>query len=315
MVWPHAAASRPVDSWSTDGAIGYPPPSGFDPGTATWSEFVRAGFHQLPRSLEAQVLPAYRRALHYYPPCFIQEPRISATVVDSSNWAGPMDTPSGSNDQEVLTYWTVPKLPDACQSLNEQYVSSSWAGLDEGYASSDELFQAGTEQDLTPIVGRNGCVGVTLDYYPWWEVYPRYSQQGLSWGVSADDLMYTDIYLNGSKMEFFLEDTTTGDYSSFGESSAGYNGESAELILERTETSICTEPPLAPDSTTAFQDAEVAINGTYKGPGEWVYVDWDMYNTLNSSGTGVPPLLAEYGGFSNDGENVTNTWKASGECE
>ena len=188
------------------------------------------------------------------------------------------------------------------------YLSSSWPGLGLGDSSSDELFQAGTEQDLTPTIGRTGCTGVSLDYYPWWEIYPRFpDQQGIAWGISVGDTMYLDLYLSGSQVEFFFEDVTTGDYSSFGESSSGFSGESAELILERTEYE-CDLWGLPQGSTTTFTDAEVAINGTYKGPGEWHYVD----DTISDdAGT----LLAEPGSFSNSGENITNDWKAGGDVD
>jgi hypothetical protein len=119
--------------------------------------------------------------------------------------------------------------------------------------------------------------------------------------------MYTDIYRNGSQVDFFVENLSSGQYSSFGKPASGFSGTSAELILERSETN-CTYPPLAYPSTTSFTDANVRVNGTYRTFGGWPHAAYVM---KDDNGT----ELAHPGPFSNSGANITAYWTATGDVD
>jgi hypothetical protein len=83
---------------------------------------------------------------------------IAAATVSSLNWSGYADVaPAGSHITAVTGNWTVPTV-----QLVPPGLSASWTGIG-GYNTQD-LIQAGTEQDALPLGGPQ--------YFAWYEILP-----------------------------------------------------------------------------------------------------------------------------------------------
>lgn len=142
-------------------------------------------------------------------------PRTVAAAADvSTNWAGYVEETSGVDS--ISGTWTVPAVdPSAGTSA-----SSVWVGI--GGSNSDDLIQAGTEQDVER--------GRTV-YYAWYEMLPDESKQ-VRMDVQPGDQMSVSIYEDARNHWIIaLSDDTTGEalQLSFNYRS---NNASAEWIVE-----------------------------------------------------------------------------------
>jgi hypothetical protein len=91
----------------------------------------------------------------------------------STNWSGYT---AQVNDVSLAeAQWTVPSVA-AGGPGSTTATSSIWPGIGDGISGSDELIQAGTEQDEVCTDVANEC-SYSPNYYFWLEMFPAESQQ------------------------------------------------------------------------------------------------------------------------------------------
>ncbi len=125
----------------------------------------------------------------------IHGPRTVAATADvSTNWAGYVDETNGVDS--VSGTWVVPTVtPSAGTSA-----SSVWVGI--GGSNSDDLIQAGTEQDI-----ENG----RAVYYAWYEMLPAESKQVRMDVEPGDQITVAITETARSQWVINMSDDTTGE--------------------------------------------------------------------------------------------------------
>jgi len=139
------------------------------------------------------------------------------TAVTSSNWAGYADTGPSGDFTDVTSSWVQPT--GHCSS-GDQY-AAFWVGLD-GY-SSRTVEQIGSEAD---------CVGQTVRYTAWYEIYPS-PEVSFNNPVQAGDQLSASVSYEGSaKFLLKITDSTQHWKRSVTRKLAGAARSSAEVIAE-----------------------------------------------------------------------------------
>src|ERR1700743_2029659 len=95
------------------------------------------------------------------------------TPSTSTNWSG---FTAQVNDVSLAeAQWVVPSVA-AGGPGSTTATSSIWPGIGDGISGSDELIQAGTEQDEVCTDVANEC-SYSPNYYFWLEMFPAEAQQ------------------------------------------------------------------------------------------------------------------------------------------
>ncbi len=171
------------------------------------------------------------------------------TAVPTLNWSGyKVDV---KNVTAVHAAWIVPSVtaPPATG------YAATWIGV--GGTATDDLIQAGTEQDIEDGV---------LTYYAWVEALPDDSFDVSPQRLTANpgDLFSVTITnTSGNDWTVLLENRTTGQQLSLATTYQSCNC-SAEWIEEVPEVSGVTDPAIANFGAVAFSEATATVGGTVK---------------------------------------------------
>jgi len=165
------------------------------------------------------------------------------TAVTSTNWAGYADTGSSGDFTNVTSSWVQPA--GHCSS-GDQY-AAFWVGLD-GY-SSRTVEQIGSQAD---------CVGQTVRYTAWYEIYPSPEVTFTNPVQAGDQLSASVSYQGSDKFLLTITDSTQHWKRSVTRKLAGAARSSAEVIAEAP---CCTYKggilPLTNFGTASFSAATV----------------------------------------------------------
>lgn len=250
------------------------PPRGFDPLSASPATLRALGFPARPTAgSDGSWLNAMAHAKQFVCPTITSSNESAAPATGykytSPKWAGNEDIPDWY--YESWAYWTVPSVTPASAGLDGYSVI--WTGLGEGTSTSDELVQAGTKQ-YAYISG-----GHTYNF--WYQITPGQSLQNVG-GLSLlqGQNVYVDVWYNGTTTaHFFLENNTTGKYTTIPEPFNGHTGAYAEWIVERPKID-GSLPSLARwAGAINITDARAgdAYTGRYDCAGTQVHDYYDMY--------------------------------------
>ena len=166
----------------------------------------------------------------------------------SSNWSGFVEatSPSTPSFTGVTATFDVPRLlaSPAGSAMAE------WVGIDGALDSS--LIQAGIDEQ--PVASDPGSYTIT----PWWEILPAPETPITSLTVGPGDLLTVEIeHVSGTTWSIALLDHTTGKSFQIDRTYSGPQT-SAEWIVEAptvcTQSGACQVAPLAPYTTTTFDD-------------------------------------------------------------
>ncbi len=166
----------------------------------------------------------------------------------SSNWSGFVEatSPSTPSFTGVTATFDVPRLlaSPAGSAMAE------WVGIDG--AGNSSLIQAGIDEQ--PVASDPGSYTIT----PWWEILPAPETPITSLTVGPGDLLTVEIeHVSGTTWSIALLDHTTGKSFQIDRTYSGPQT-SAEWIVEAptvcTQSGACQVAPLAPYTTTTFDD-------------------------------------------------------------
>ncbi|MBL0386546.1 hypothetical protein JJB07_07780 [Tumebacillus sp. ITR2] len=275
------------------------PPKGFDPLTATEQELRQYGFPPKPKdSTELKVWEDHmKQAKEFVFPNLSVEPlKKTAAYYDSNIWSGYIAS-AGYDGwySKVAGGWTVPTVTSSTQDSD----AACWVGL--GGQQSRLLIQAGTISEATT----HWLSSTTSTNYAFWEMLPSYPsvQKITGLPVSPGQLIYTHINYVSNGAEFYVQNQSTGQYTSFvmGNAAQNYDGNTAEWIMERT-TSNKTATALANFSYNNYNSSFAGTNSVSKSAGAWSAAAFRMFNT------GTNKQLAHPGALDSAGTNFTVFW-------
>jgi hypothetical protein len=154
---------------------------------------------------------------------------VSATSTTSQYWSGYV-APLQSTALYSSISWTEPTMSSAPAGTSTQM--ASWTGLGSGSSASNELVQAGTEQDQTPTAQTP---------YFFYELYPYEAEIKVSGiyvapGDSLTVLVYFTTITHVATFDFY--NNTRNQYVSVSQSLPAFHayiGAQAEWIVERPE--------------------------------------------------------------------------------
>jgi Peptidase A4 family len=135
--------------------------------------------------------------------------------------------------------WTLPSV--TCTSTNDLY--AAWVGIDGD--GSNTVEQTGVAAD---------CSSGSLQWRPWYEMYPRSPVYFSSPAHTGDSISATVTSLGSGKYRLVISDTTAGWSKTFNQSLRGARNASAEAIVESPTDSY---PRFAAQNFT-----NVTFNGT-----------------------------------------------------
>jgi hypothetical protein len=261
------AASAPAqkESGQTPGASGpvfyTAPPAGFDPLTAADSELADYGIPPRPDQSEPDLYARWAKMVTApqtrMTNLTVQTTNVinstaanrrdrktagNTTSTNTDNWSGfAITAPNGTfkaNDSFILAEWVVPAIGvDNCSY--SPYASSQWVGFDGAFISGDVL-QAGTAE--------TAC---GTSYVAWYEWYtsgctsssgslPCY-QTNVSLPISPGDVVSAEVWYTTSSPygHAYIVNYTAQQSASVGfnqpsgSSGSGYQGNTAEWVVER----------------------------------------------------------------------------------
>jgi len=165
------------------------------------------------------------------------------TAYWNNHWSGLVAGPKQSGYYDgIQATWNVPKVVGGA-GIKTHTFSGYWIGLDgytiPGFPTSDDVEQAGTEQDFT-----TSAEGDYANYYAWTEVYPTQLAAQEVMSVNAGDPMTvwvwigdanTDVDPNGGYVWYFIYDGASSEmvYTSVALNGTNHPLISAEWIMER----------------------------------------------------------------------------------
>ena len=202
-------------------------PDGFNPLTANAEDLNKYGFPQKPTDPEKLKKWTYamQHAKHYVKPDQSPSQWTNGTAYNN-HWAGYVIKASDN-----IVNGMTPKYTEAQGSwVQPTYTGSSvpafWVGMG-GYSDS-YIVQAGADSNATYIED-----GVLKSPYEFWvEDYPI----GVVWekapALNGGNTVYVDAWYTPSSSYAFLENITTGSYTTVPFSSQNYTGSSADFIYE-----------------------------------------------------------------------------------
>lgn len=275
------------------------PPKGFNPLKATNAELEKYHFPKRPKNQKKlkQWKQLMAHAAHFVAPVF-GTPKGKATSVsneDLKNWSGYEVRDSQDRIHEVYGQWSVPDVNNS----NRKSYSVTWIGMggDGQTAGASQLIQEGTRQDYINGAGH---------YSVWWERLTPKSDTLMvpitNFTVAPDQDIEAEITVDLSTTTYFIENTTTGKYTSFTESiygphgASGWYGGSAEWIEERE--SINNSYPYLADYRIVnfFNCSAYNLNGSFGGSiggGNWSYIrkitmyEYGTYGAVMSTPTSL----------------------------
>lgn len=258
------------------------PPKGFNFSTATSAELKRYGIPAKPTNPKA--LASWNNMLSNLhlvtPPPFLVVSKMTSGFTND-HWSGWI---ADSSNQQYTTAEINYNEPSLSSSVCSSNAESSWTGL--GGWNSGQLAQDGT-------AAGNALVGIG-QHQSWSEVLPTQTgmvAQSVDATPGQQFIAYTG-YTGGNNFTFYLDNVYTGYGTTFTVSAYGYDGSSADFIMERPLNSgVPTD--LSNFGTWSVNDAWV--NGTNSALGNYNNDSITMYD---SSGN----LMATPQGLYNSGD-------------
>jgi len=269
-------------------------PDGFNPLSATTEELNKYGFPEKPSDPEKlkKWTFAMQHAKHYVKPEQSPSQWTNGTAYNN-HWAGYVIKASDN-----LVNGMTPKYTEAQGSwVQPVYTGSSvpafWVGM--GGFTDAPIVQAGADSNATYIKD-----GVLKSPYEFWvEDYPI----GVVWEASpklnGGDTVYVDTWYTTSSSYAFLENITTGLYTTVPFNSTYYSGSSADFIYEMHVN-------YANFSPTTLQSCYLAYklsNGTSNQGAASSYTSTKVIMTDNGLSTGT--VKASPGTLSNASFTIT----------
>jgi len=198
------------------------PPQGFDAATASDQQLKEFGLPLRP-SIASQV-PAWSQMVgneHFVtPPPFLATIPVQASTAYSQNWAGYIAYGSAGPYSESDVQYNEPSLsPSYCSSNSVVF----WAGL--GGDGVSQLAQDGTGEN-TASLKQNQAWSEVLPAEP--DLVPTNLFASVGYGFYA-----SVTYYSGGTFTMYLDNTHTNAAQQFNVSKNGYNGSTAEAIVER----------------------------------------------------------------------------------
>jgi hypothetical protein len=123
----------------------------------------------------------------------------------------------------VTASWVNPSVKCSSRSVN-----SLWDGFD-GAGISDTVEQIGIDLD---------CSSGTIEYNPWYEMYPKNSIYFNEPTKAGDSMTATVVHNSGTKYTLTLADPTENWTRTFTSSLSGADDATAEVIMERLTDNI-----------------------------------------------------------------------------
>jgi hypothetical protein len=311
-----------------------PPPAGFDALRASDRELLVYGFPTRPDptaqpDLHAKWAAIYAKPLQHITPSFrlqqnvthgpghqnATDPRLVQHALSFNNWSGAVASPpAGDTFSWVAGVWKVPApRSPAGRCDGDWYYSSTWIGID-GANGSQDVLQAGTEQDEQCVNGQ-----VQQNLYAWWEWFPANSVAVDNFPVSVGDSISCLICAGSSTTaEVFLTNQTKNIHTAFGITAPGTTsliGNCAEWIVERPSVNnVLTQLPDYGEADFTESFAGTAKRATVNaGSATTAIMTDDFCNNISVgaiTGTqalkcnytlpNVPLMLAAWKGVSND---------------
>ena len=228
------------------------PPAGFNPLTASGSDLEKYGFPQRPTDPNALAswTKAMESAKHYVAP--VQIPSTFAHG-DYTNWAG-YEVDGSNNNNDTFYYTSSNWVQPAYSGTSDP---SFWVG--QGGINGEPLTQAGADSNAS-------SVGGSTQYEFWVEDWPLNTVWEASPVLYKNDEVYVNVTYKGSTSTAFLDNESTGYYTSVNFSTPYYWGGSADYINE-------------------------AVNSTYNNWSSWNSttftsgtLEWDNTNGTNGGG-------------------------------
>ena len=221
------------------------PPAGFNPLTASAAALKKYGFP--PRPTDPMALSlwtwAMQHAKHYVAPNPVASSIVHAPPDHSgAPWSGYYIPSNGMHFTSSQARWTQPAVAGQnYSSLSNAPDASFWTGI-----GMNNIIQAGADSIATS----------TPQYRFWTEDYPQSTiLEGPT--IRPGDLAYVNIQYNGNDTTtFYLENYTTGGYSSFTNSTPNVGWSSGEFINEQPNTSL----PMPVYGSTSFAGAGAGNN-------------------------------------------------------
>lgn len=202
------------------------PPSNFDPLTATANQLKEYGFPKIP--INPNQLATWKYAMSHAKYYVAPQQSPSTTThglyntTYSSNWAGYL-VKGGTNGSDTYNntsaQWVQPSYTGTADP-------SFWVG--QGYTS--DIVQAGADSNAS-------SAGGSTQYEFWVEDYPN----GTIWQKSPvlykNDTVYVDVTYGGSTSSAFLENVSTGYYTTVSFNTPYFYGNSADYVNEAVGSS------------------------------------------------------------------------------
>ncbi|WP_053959738.1 G1 family glutamic endopeptidase [Sulfobacillus thermosulfidooxidans] len=199
----------------------------------------------------------------------------SLSGTSAGNWAGYANLASNNGNityDNVMSSWNVSNIPSNSSYSNSDWQNAPkvgmWTGLGGTASSNSGLVQAGTADIAT----------ATAQYRFWTEDAPYQNPVYEGPVVNADNQVFVEVtYKGDSSTSYFLENETTGQYSSFANYSPDYSGASADFIVE-------TQGAYLPNFVgTQFSNCSMVWNnGT--GTGNFDQQNYEKYIMEDNSG-------------------------------
>lgn len=225
------------------------PPAGFNPLTASAASLKKYGFPPRPTAPAALSLwsEAMQHATHYVPPNPVASSIMHDPPTHSGNpWSGYTIPSNGVHYTGSEARWTQPAVAGNSNytNYNKAPDASFWTGI-----GTNNLIQAGADSIAT----------ATPQYRFWTENWPY---EGTIWEgpvIRPGDLAYVDVQYNGNDTTtFFLENYTTGGYSSFTNYTPDVGWDAGDFINEQVWPSL----PFPVYGSTSFAGASAGNNNT-----------------------------------------------------
>jgi len=230
----------------------------------------------------------------------------SATILDSSNWAGYAINAATGSVTQVKGSWTEPSV--SCSSTTTTEYAVSWVGIDG--LTSGTVEQTGTAAE---------CFNGVASYFAWYEFYPAGSVVITKVPVSPRNVISASVKYSSttSKFTVMIKDVTTGKSFSHSASVVGAARNSAEWIVEAP--AYCIGPgclyPLANFGTATFGKDTTHVTGTdtatVSGSTKPISKFGSMVDELVMVNT-VAATKAQPSALSTDGTSFSVAWVSAG---
>ena len=296
-----------------------PPSPNFDPLTASNAALRANGFPERPAgtppgwfvgavSHTKWVYQRFTPRYNHQPASPSHQSASSTGELEAPNWAGNQ-AKNGSQFNSIVAKWNVPSVGSPAGT---NAYSSIWPRLGSGNTSSNQLLQAGSEQDISWQYVLHYGWEASTSYYLWWEAFPFNAQQRVNIAVSPLRAIFVNVACYGSSTaHYYIKNESTGVATSFDASfSGGFTGLNGKWIVERIQVGN-NYPPLADFNNTTFSDANAEQGSTWNGVGNWSHNYLDMYDWHNDDFE----VTDTYPGPISSGNTFTLYWSNYGDTD